>query len=306
MAHPLGEPLNAGELATFVAAIDGGTISAAAEALELTQSAASKRLASLEQRLGVRLLERSRLGVVATAAGRVLYPEAQRALIALRDAAAVVATQSSEEPTLHIAASHTIGGFLIPGWLWALRRDGRHTHAQVEIVNSMAVLMSVRRGDVDIGFIESFDDTGELETITVLHDEIVAVVAADHPWARRRSIPARLLLREPYLSREPGSGTRAVAGSRLAEAGVTLDPAVETASTQSLKRAVLDGGFTLISRLTIENECRTGTLCAIPVQGLDLTRPLRAVRRRRPAPSREAARFWAQLQTAPWPEVMSR
>ena len=296
MRHVIGEPLNAGELATFLAAVDSGSITAAAEALELTQSAATKRISSLERRLGVRVLERSRMGVVATDAGRILYPEAQRALGALRQAAAAVGRHRESAPTLHFAASHTTGGFLLPGWLSRFRRDNPNVHAQVEIINSRAVLASVRYEQVDIGFIESLDPTEGLETLTVLSDEIVAVVAAGHPWARRRAIPARLLPTEPYLSREAGSGTRAVANERLGAVGITLSPTLETASTQSLKRAVLDGGFTLISGLTIEAETLAGTLCAIPVDGVDLSRPLRAVRRRRPSATPEAARFWRELK----------
>jgi DNA-binding transcriptional LysR family regulator len=296
MRHVIGEPLNAGELATFVAAVESGSITAAAEALELTQSAATKRISSLERRLGVRVLERSRMGVVATGAGRALYPEAQRALGALRQAAAVVGRHPDSAPTLHLAASHTIGGFLLPGWLSRFRRDHHALHTQLEILNSRAVLASVRYEQVEVGFIESLDPTEGLEVLTVLSDEIVAVVAADHRWARRRSIPAQLLATEPYLSRETGSGTRAVATDRLAAAGITLTPTIETASTQSLKRAVLDGGFTLISGLTIEAETLAGTLHAIRVDGVDLSRPLRAVRRRRPSATPEAARFWRELK----------
>jgi DNA-binding transcriptional LysR family regulator len=296
MRHVIGEPLNAGELATFVAAVESGSITAAAEALELTQSAATKRIASLERRLGVRVLERSRIGVVATGAGQSLYPEAQRALGALRSAAAAVGGHPDSAPTLQLAASHTIGGFLLPGWLSRFRFGNQAVHTQVEISNSRAVLAAVRYEAVDIGFIESLDPTEGLETVTVLSDEIVAVVAAGHPWARRRSIPLRLLPTEPYLSRETGSGTRAVATDRLAALGITLSPTIETASTQSLKRAVLDGGFTLISRLTIEAETLAGTLQAIPVDGVDLNRPLRAVRRRQPSGKPEAASFWRQIR----------
>lgn len=298
MRHVLGEPLNAGELAAFIAAVETGSVTAAAEALELTQSAASKRILTLEQRLGVRVLERGRLGVTATAAGRVLYPEAQQALSALRHAAAVVATHAAETPTLRLAASHTIGGFLLPGWLTGFRTSqARSARAQVEIVNSQGVLASVRAGVAEIGFIESLDPTEGLEELTILHDEIVAVVASDHRWARLRAIGARSLLDDAYHTRELGSGTRSVAAAALAGAGIELTPTVETASTQSLKRAVLEDGFTLISRLAVEAETRAGTLCAVPVAGVDLTRPLRAVRRRRAPAGREAMRFWRYLRT---------
>ncbi|HLH64376.1 MAG TPA: LysR family transcriptional regulator [Solirubrobacteraceae bacterium] len=297
MRHVIGEPLDAGELAAFVAAVETGSVTAAADALELTQSAASKRILMLERRLGVRLLERGRLGVSATDAGRALYPEAQRALSALHHAAAVVAAHASEAPALRLAASHTIGGYLLPGWLAGFRaREQGRFRAEVEIVNSRGVLAAVRSGEAEIGFIESLDRAEGLQQLTILHDEIVAVVSPRHRWAGLRAVPARALVQDSYLTRELGSGTRAVATAALAAAGVELEPAIVTASTQSLKRTVLEDGFTLISRLAVEAETRAGTLCAVPVAGVDLRRPLRAVRRRRPAAAREAARFWRYLR----------
>jgi hypothetical protein len=98
------------------------------------------------------------------------------------------------------------------------------------------------------------------------------VVAADHPWARRRSVAVDDLVTDAYFTREAASGTRAVATSALARAGVELTPALQAASAQSLKRALASGGFTLISRLTIEVEERAGALVGLPVRGLDLKR----------------------------------
>ena len=293
----LGGYLDPDELAAFVAAIESGTVGAAADALELTQSAASKRLQGLERRLGTPLLERGRFGIRATDAGRLLYPEAKQALAALTQAATVVSSHAAHAPTLRLAASLTIGGFLLPGWITGFRSiEPAPVRAHVEIFNSHRVLAAVRDGHVDVGFIESLDAVDGLQALTIQSDEIVAVVAADHPWGRHRAIPAAALATEPYLTREQGSGTRAVAAAALARAGCpNLEPTLETASTQSLKRAVLDGGFTLISRLAVDAEVQAGTLHALRVTGADLTRPLRAVRRRRPALRVEARRFWAFL-----------
>jgi DNA-binding transcriptional LysR family regulator len=190
-----------------------------------------------------------------------------------------------------------MGGFLLPGWLAGFRvGTPSPLRAQVEIVNSHGVLELVRDGQVDIGFIESLDAVDGLEALTIRHDEIVAVVAANHRWARQRAVPWQALATEPYLARERGSGTRAVAAAALGHAGgPQLEPVLETASTQSLKRAVLDGGFTLVSRLAVEAEVGAGTLRALPVTGADLARPLRAVRRRRPAARGDAGRFWTYL-----------
>jgi len=285
------------DLAAFVAAVESGTVGGAAEALELTQSAATKRLQSLERRLGTALLERGRFGVRATDAGRLLYPEAKQALAGLVHAAAVVTGHVANAPTLRLAASHTLGGYLLPGWLARFRaRELAPQRAHVEITNSHGVLAHVRDGQVEIGFIESLDAVDGLEALTIRRDEIVAVVAADHRWARHRAVRVTALAGEPYLTREQGSGTRAVAAAALARAGApVLEPTLEAASTQSLKRAVLDGGFTLISQLAVEAEIEAGTLHSLRVTGVDLTRPLRAVRRRRPPPRGDPARFWRFL-----------
>ncbi len=157
------------------------------------------------------------------------------------------------------------------------------------------MLAAVRDGEAEIGFVEGLDRLDGLDAIDLLRDEIVAVVAPGHPWARRRAVPASALAREAFLTREAGSGTRAVAVAALAAAEIQLQPSLEAASSQSLKRAVLDGGFTLISRRAAQAEVQAGTLRALPVSGADLTRVLRAVRRRRPALPAAPRRLWEWL-----------
>ncbi len=142
---------------------------------------------------------------------------------------------------------------------------------------------------------EGLDPLEGLEALALARDEIVAVVATSHPWARRRVLSPRELLNEPYLTREAASGTRAVATAALANAGIELRPVLQAASAQSLKRGLEDGGFTLISRITIEAEQRAGTLSGIPIRGLDLTRELSAIRRRRPVPTGPARALWRWL-----------
>lgn len=289
------EPLSSADLAAFVAAVETSSVHGAGDALELTQSAVTKRLQHLERRLGVRLLDRGRFGVRATEAGRALYPEAKRALAALDSAERAVRSRAAELPTLRLVASHTIGEFLLAGWLAELAASGDGPRAEVGIMNSPAVLRAIRDGDADVGFVEGLDDLQGLRSLTILRDEIVVVVAPDHRWARRRSVRARELGGDRYVTRETGSGTRAVATAALAAAGIQLHPVLQSASTQSLKRAVLAGGFTLISRLAVEAEEAAGTLRAIPVADVDLRRDLRAVARRQGLTG-DARRLWRRLE----------
>lgn len=290
------DPLPGSELAAFAAAVESGSVQGAADALQLTQSAATKRIQSLERRIGGELLERGRLGVRPTQLGRTVYPHARRALHTLAEvaeAAELAGVDSVRE--LRLSASLTIAEFLLPSWLAAFRARRADIHPQLEVVNSTAVLAALRARRADIGFVEGLDPLTGWEAMTIARDHLLVVVAAGHRWARRRSVTPRDLLSEPYLTREQSSGTRAVADAALAQAGIALAPALQAGSLQSLKRAIGDGGFTLISELTIGAEQRAGTLVGLPVRGVDLERELMAIRRRRP-PGGEAARaFWAWL-----------
>lgn len=289
-------PLPGSDLAAFVAAFEATSMRGAADTLDLTQSAVTKRVLALERRLGVTLLERGRFGVRPTEAGRVLYPEAKQALAALHAAEKALADHRVHAgESLSLAASHTIGEFLLPAWLAGFRAVAPAVHAQVAIVNSAGVLDALRARDAEIGFVEGLDPLQGLDLLTVQRDEIVVVVAGGHRWARRRSLRAAELRRESYFAREEGSGTRTVATNALAAAGVVIRPKLELASTEGVKRALGSGGFGLLSRLVIEAEERSGTLCAIPLRDVPLRRELRAVRdprRRLPPP---AERFWRWL-----------
>ncbi len=290
------EPLSGRDHAALVAAAEAGSVHGAAEALHLTQSAVTKRLAALERRVGANLLDRGRFGVRLSPPGRALLPYAQHALEALAAAEAVLADPDARRDAVRLAASHTIGEFLLPAWLAFYRLEAGNPAVTVDVVNSEAVLAQVRDGAADIGFIEAPADLRGLASTVLARDEIVVVVAAGHRWARRSSLAPAELLTEAFVSREEGSGTRQVAEDALRGAGVELEPALQAASSQSLKRMVAESGFTLLSRRTIEAEQAAGTLRAVPLEGVDLARDLRAVHRRRPAPSPPVRRLWRWLE----------
>lgn len=290
-------PLSGGDLAAFVAAVEASSVHGAADALDLTQSAVTKRLQALERRAGVELFERGRFGVRPTPAGRLLYPEAKQALAALQHARNVLAEHRDlASRALALAASHTIGEFLLPTWLASFRLQEPEMRAQVEIVNSPGVLHAVREHEAQIGFVEGVDNLDGYDTLTVHRDTIVVVVAGEHRWGQRTAIAAQDLTSEPYFTREAASGTRAVVNDALARVGIDLVPTMETASLQSVKRALASGGFSLLSPLAVETEARSGALRAIPLRDIDLSRELHAVHDGRSRLTGLARGFWTWLQ----------
>ncbi len=291
------DPLSGRELAAFVAVLESGSVQSGAERLNLTQSAATKRIQALERRLGLKLFVRGRFGVRPTDAGTALLPDARLALSALGRAEASAEGLRNGTQRLRLAASHTIGGYLLVRWLDDSQLFVRKARTSLELINSPSVLALVSAGEADVGFIEGPESVDGFDAITMRRDEIRVVVASDHAWATTRTpVTVRDLETEPYIAREQGSGTRTFADHTLEGCGVVLRPAFEVGSVEVIKQAVVAGeGFALMSTLTVEKELREGKLALLSVDGVRIERHLRAVRQRGVADFGVAHRFWIWL-----------
>ena len=150
MSTLTGDPLPGSELAAFAAAVETASIHGAADALDLTQSAVTKRIQHLERRIGGELLERGRFGARPTALGRAVYPPARRALQELDEVMRAAAHLRAERaPRLALAASATTGEFLVPGWLAEFRRVAPEVRPELEITNSPGALAALRERRAD-------------------------------------------------------------------------------------------------------------------------------------------------------------
>ncbi len=220
-----------------------GSMSAAAVELGLSQQAVSLRIRAMERQVGVPLLIRSRRGCELTRAGRLLNEWSASLLADARQLAAGIATlRTDRQAHLRVAASLTIAEHLLPGWLLALhelqaRTKQTPTDVELVAVNTDSVLARVRSGQSDFGFIEGPYEPAGLHARIVARDELIVVVAPDHPWARRRTpVPVALLSRTPMIRREPGSGSRQAFDDALVAAlpeGAPLAPPALEVSTPS-------------------------------------------------------------------------
>ncbi|WP_406272725.1 LysR family transcriptional regulator [Actinacidiphila glaucinigra] len=262
-----------------------GSVGAAARAHGVSQPAASSRLRHLERRLGLHLLERSPRGSRLTEHGALVADWARTAVDAAASLdAGITSLRGTTECRLQVAASMTVAEYLLPQWLLALRAGAPRTTVALTAGNSEDVAAAVLAGEAHLGFVEGPDVPRGLVAQAVAHDELTVVVAPSHPWARRRSgIAAAELAATPLVSRERGSGTRRHLEHALTRAaGLALaDPLLELPSTTAIKTTVADGlAPAVLSSLALTAELASGSVVAVPVTGLDLTRTLRVVRAR--------------------------
>ena len=272
--------MNLNHLTIFHAVAQAGSMTLGAKRLDISQPAVSKQVQQLERVLGVHLFDRIGRRVFLSQAGAILADYARRLFALVHEAEQALAeVRDVELGRLVIAASTTIGTYLLPGVLSAFSRRHPKIELLVEIQNTEEVHRRLAGHELDVGLTEGFVERDELEAEVFHRDELVVIAAPDHPLARIARVSLRAIQREPFILREPGSGTRAVEERALARLNLPVRVAMALGSTEAIKRVVAEGvGLAVVSRLSVQAECAAGTLAILPVAGLRLDRPLHLVR----------------------------
>lgn len=266
-------------LGLLVAVADHGGLSAGARAVGMAQPNASRSMARLERHLGLTLLVRSTTGATLTPAGLLVVDWSRQVLesaTSLTSGAAALRGTGAEAIT--VSASQTVAEHLLPVWLSRLRAQQADISVKVLVHNTTEVVADVLHGRCSVGFVEGPGAPPGVHHLVVSHDELVLVVAPDHPWARRRTpVSASELGSTALITREPGSGTRVTLDHALGDAG-PIAPALELPSNAAVRVSVVSGSSpAVLSRLAVESAIVAGKLCEVALTGLDLRRSLRAI-----------------------------
>jgi DNA-binding transcriptional LysR family regulator len=281
--------LNLRQLEVFVATARGGSTRAAADRIARSQSAASSALADLEGSVGALLFDRIGRRLVLNENGRALLPKAQ----ALLDQAAEVQALFSGEHAapLRVAASFTIGEYLLPERVSAWTALHPQSQVHLHIANTRDVIDAVAGFDVDVGFIEGPQTHPDLVVRAWRTDELVIVAAPGHALADRVATH-RQLSQATWVLREHGSGTRQVTDAWLIQNLEQVQVGFELGSTEAIKRVVASGtGLACLSRYTVAQALEDGHLIELRTKLPAGTRRLATVMHRDKLLGRATADF---------------
>ena len=293
------------QLEIFVKVTELKSFSKAAQALRLTQPTISEHIRTLEQELGVRLLDRLGRGAEATRAGQLLLSHATRMLQLQRETLqAMDSFQGRLAGDLHVAASTIPGEYVLPSLIGRFKEKFPDIVISLLIGDSRAVVDWVIDGRAEVAVVGAKLAHRGIEYRELMPDELVVVVPVAHPWHGKKEIGLADLRAEALLLREQGSGTRAAFESALAQAGQDLSAfriVGEMGSTQAIKQAVKAGvGVSVISRRAVEEECRSGLVWCLKIRDLKITRAFHIAthRDRSRSPLAEAFRSFLEAESS--------
>ena len=279
--------------------VERRSFSRAADDNGISQSNASQVVHQLEERLGTKLLDRSKRPFVLTPEGERYfdgcrqivreYDELENDVRTLRDASA---------GRLLVASIYSVG--LAHMSLFMRQFSAKYPSAQVrlEYLHPDRVLEVVEQGDVDLGLVSYAEETRSLEAIPWRTETLVLVCHPNHRFARKQSLDFAELSGELFVAFEEGLRIRAEIDRLLMIHDVDAHVAFEFDNIETIKRAIeINEGISLLPEPTVAKEIASGTLVKVPLEGEQHSRPLGIVHRR-DRPLGELARNFVELLQA--------
>ena len=261
------------QLSVFEASARLGSFTRAAEELHMAQPTVSVQIKKLSETIGLPLFEQVGKRIFLTDPGRQLYRSCQevfRALASLEDTMADF--RGLKSGRLRLAVS-TTGKYFAPRMLAAFIQRHPGVEVSLQIHNRRALIDRLANNEDELYIFANPPQEHEVVRQAILPNPMVVFARVDDPLVHERHIPLARLAQEPFLMREPGSGTRMVAQELFDKHGLAPRVRMELSTNEAIKQAILAGlGVSIMSRYTLGLDTEQHRLVTLDVEGFPLER----------------------------------
>ncbi|GAB4488937.1 MAG: selenium metabolism-associated LysR family transcriptional regulator [Thermodesulfovibrionales bacterium] len=298
------------KLKVFCTVAETKSFSKTSEIIHLTQPAVSLQIQALEEIYETKLFDRSSSTVTLTPAGEVLYKYAKEILSLYASAGKVIGEITGlVKGSISIGASTTIGNYLLP----AVIADFKKAHLKIKVHllvgNTKRVVELLNSGNIDLGLVEGEVTRQKISVEKILTDELLLVVPSYHPWAKKKDISISELVKEPFILREGGSGTRQMIEKFFAMHGIApqdLKISMILGSTEAIKEAVENGlGVSILSRWAARRETKFGSLHLLRLKELRMMREFSLVTNKSSVSSHAVDEFLTYIKSYPFTKLLA-
>lgn len=242
----------------------------------VTQSAVSQQISSLERQFKSLLIERSKKKFRLTREGQVLYDYSKQ-IIQTYDSLLSKLQEIKDiiSGTIRVATIYSIGLHDLPPYLKKFLKTYPTVNVHVEYRRANQVYEDVLGNVVDLGLVAYPQKDNKLEIVPLHKDTMVLICHPQHPLAKSKSVKLKEIAGQKFISFEPDIPTRKALDKILKERGVTVQHAMEFDNIETVKRAVeIDAGVAVVPRATIAQEVAKQTLAEVKFDDVEMHRPL--------------------------------
>ena len=274
--------MNFTHLRSFVEVAKARSFTVAGDALCLTQPAISFHIKQLEADLGIKLFIRQGRQIELTPAARTVLSYTEPIFnIAERLQQEVRSLSSHHSTAVNIGTGVFFAEHYLPEILAGFRKQFPNIDIRCEAKQTRALLADVHNFDYDFAFLGDIEADKDLNVQTLAYDDILVIVAADHPLSARTSLTIQDFANWPLITYPSGSETQAIVEEFLKNANIVPPSSFVYASSEGIKRAVEAGiGIALFPRKPAARELKEGSLKCLSIEGFDLRRRYTLVFRR--------------------------
>lgn len=261
------------QLSVFEAVARHGSFTRAAEELYMAQPTVSIQMKKLTDTIGLPLHEQIGKRVHLTEAGRALFVACQDLFQRIVQAEEALSDlRGLKSGRLRLAVT-TTGMYFVPRMLARFSELHPGVEISVQIHGRAALADRLARNEDDLCIFTNPPDGPDYVTQRILPNPMVVFARKDHPLAGRKRIPFARFAEEPFIVREPGSGTRLVAEQVFRSHGLSPRVRMELSTNESVKQAILAGlGVSILSRHTLGLDADPPGLSTLDVEGFPLER----------------------------------
>lgn len=227
----------------LIAVAETGSFSAAAERLFISQPAVSKRIATLEARFKVSLLDRMGRTARLTEAGRTLLPHAQQVLQQIEDSRRALEQLSGHvHGRLSIGTSHHIGLHRLPPILRSYVQKYPQVELDIQFMDSEEACHAVVQGDLELGIVTlPTQPLPHLQQQLIWPDSMSVVVGPDHPLARQQRVAVQTLAQHPALLPDSHTYTHGIIAAAFDRLGLQPQLRLQTNYLETISMLVSIG-----------------------------------------------------------------
>jgi LysR family transcriptional regulator, transcriptional activator of the cysJI operon len=270
----------------------------AAQINQVTQSAVSQQISSLEKQFKSLLIERSKKKFRLTREGQVLY-EYSKQIIQTYDSLHCKLQEIKDiiSGTIRVATIYSIGLHDLPPYIKKFLKSYPTVNVHVEYRRSNQVYEDVLGNVVDMGLVAYPVKESKLETINLRRDKLVLICHPQNPFAKAKAIKLSDLTNQKFIGFEPDIPTRKAIDKILKEYSVTVQVVMEFDNIETVKRAVeIDAGIAIVPQSTVVQEIAKQTLAQVSFENAEFFRPLAAIYKKNKVLSPAMKQFLAILK----------